>query len=56
VPKRSNDPSYGKPESWPAKETLPSPAKMLVAHTKLPGLTEEKVNEALKESYTKRLY
>lgn len=44
------------PESWPAKETLPSPAKMLVAHTKLPGLTEEKVNEALIESYTERLY
>jgi uncharacterized protein len=44
------------PDAWPAKETLPSPAKMLVAHAKLPGLTEETVTEALRDSYTNRLY
>lgn len=41
---------------WPSPERLPSPAKILADHARLPGLTAEKVAESLSESYTKRLY
>ncbi|WP_273853058.1 pyridoxamine 5'-phosphate oxidase family protein [Guptibacillus spartinae] len=43
-------------ESWPSKEVLPKPAKILAEHTNLPGMTEEKVAEGLRESYSKRMY
>jgi uncharacterized protein len=44
------------PDSWANKEILPSAAKMLFEHAKLPGTTAEKINERLQEGYTKRLY
>lgn len=44
------------PDTWPAKETLPSPARMLAEHAKLPGVEVEEVKSLLEESYTKRLY
>ncbi|MET3505248.1 pyridoxamine 5'-phosphate oxidase family protein [Halalkalibacter oceani] len=40
-------------DSWPEKETLPSAAKILSAHSKIPN---EDVADLLEESYTKRLY
>jgi len=44
------------PEHWPETEYLPSPAKMMAAHANMRNITEESVEEDLKESYTKRLY
>src|SRR5690606_34488924 len=43
-------------ESWAKQETLPSAAKILADHAKLPDTDEHKVTEMLQESYTKRLY
>ncbi|WP_099353904.1 pyridoxamine 5'-phosphate oxidase family protein [Fredinandcohnia onubensis] len=45
-----------KPDSWPDRTKLPSPAKMLLEHTKLPHETKESIQDSLEESYTKRLY
>ena len=45
-----------KPDSWPDQTQLPSPAKMLLEHTKLPQATRESIQSSLEESYTKRLY
>jgi uncharacterized protein len=45
-----------KPDSWPDQTKLPSPAKMLLEHTKLPDATKESIQDSLEESYTKRLY
>lgn len=42
--------------SWANKETLPSAAKILFEHTKIPNTSVEIINERLQESYTKRLY
>jgi uncharacterized protein len=42
--------------SWPAKETLPSAAKILFEHAKLPDSTVDTIQKSLEESYTKRLY
>ncbi|WP_227874318.1 pyridoxamine 5'-phosphate oxidase family protein [Tumebacillus algifaecis] len=44
------------PSTWADKASLPSPAKMLAAHVKLPNIGEAEINAALQESYTKRLY
>lgn len=43
-------------DSWPAKETLPSAAKILFEHAKLPNSTVNTIQKGLEESYTKRLY
>jgi PPOX class probable FMN-dependent enzyme len=43
-------------DSWPDKESLPSVARMLADHAKLPGVTAKEIADALHESYTKRLY
>ncbi|TCP28860.1 hypothetical protein EV207_11596 [Scopulibacillus darangshiensis] len=45
-----------KPNSWASKETLPSAAKILSEHAKLPNIGEDAIAEKLQESYTKRLY
>lgn len=44
------------PQSWLPKESLPNVPAMIAAHVKLPGVDAEKVREALKDSYTNRLY
>lgn len=48
--------SMWQPATWEDKENLPSPAKMMASHAKLPEYTEKAVNESLAESYTKRMY
>lgn len=48
--------SLWNPESWMAKESLPNIAQMIADHVKLPGMSAEKVEASLNESYTKRLY
>lgn len=45
-----------KPESWPAKNSIPNVAQMLADHVKLPGVTAKEVSEGLQDSYTNRLY
>lgn len=42
--------------SWPAKDTLPSAARILFEHAKLPDSTVETIQKGLEESYRKRLY
>ncbi|RUS47934.1 pyridoxamine 5'-phosphate oxidase family protein [Cohnella sp. AR92] len=42
--------------SWVNKDKLPNVARMISAHAKQIGLSEEEVSKALHESYTKRLY
>ncbi|MBM7583794.1 PPOX class probable FMN-dependent enzyme [Bacillus pakistanensis] len=44
------------PDSWFAKEELPSAANVLIAHAKQKNMTSEEMAERLKEGYTKRLY
>ncbi|SFF57065.1 hypothetical protein SAMN05216353_10227 [Halobacillus alkaliphilus] len=44
------------PEHWPKTEKLPSAAKIMAAHASTRSITEESVEEDLKESYKKRLY
>ncbi|CAG9606791.1 pyridoxamine 5'-phosphate oxidase family protein [Pseudoneobacillus rhizosphaerae] len=44
------------PSTWSGKDTLPSAAKILYEHAKLPGSSPETVETGLKESYAKRLY
>lgn len=44
------------PESWLAKENLPSLPQMLVAHSKIPNVTAEQVAKELQEGYKRRLY
>jgi len=44
------------PKSWSDKESLPSAAKILFEHAKLPNTTVEIIEDRLEESYTKRLY
>ena len=44
------------PETWPAADSLPSPAHMLADHARIPGVTFHEVSTQLKKSYTKRLY
>lgn len=44
------------PDSWLAKEALPSAPQMLVAHTKIPNVTADQVAKELQEGYTNRLY
>ncbi|MBB6452368.1 hypothetical protein HNQ94_000813 [Salirhabdus euzebyi] len=41
------------PESWTNQKNLPSPAKILSEHAKIPN---QEVQKLLQESYTKRLY
>ncbi|RXT03608.1 pyridoxamine 5'-phosphate oxidase family protein [Ammoniphilus sp. CFH 90114] len=43
-------------DTWPNRETLPSPAKILTDHANIPGTTAVEVAKLLQESYTKRLY
>lgn len=43
-------------ESWLVKEELPSAAKMLFEHAKLPDSSEASIQSGLEESYAKRLY
>ena len=45
-----------KPDSWLAKEDLPSVPKMLVAHSKIPNVTADQVEKELNEGYSNRLY
>ncbi|SEB18101.1 hypothetical protein SAMN05421743_12425 [Thalassobacillus cyri] len=42
--------------TWPDRELVPSPARMLSEHAKLPEINEDTVKRHLQESYTKRLY
>jgi PPOX class probable FMN-dependent enzyme len=44
------------PEQWPDISRLSKPAKMISAHARLDDLDETKVQKALDESYTQRLY
>ncbi|WP_066152451.1 pyridoxamine 5'-phosphate oxidase family protein [Halalkalibacter krulwichiae] len=44
------------PESWIEKELVPSAAKILLEHAKLPNTSVESIQTRLEESYTKRLY
>jgi uncharacterized protein len=44
------------PESWADKATLPSAAKALFDHARLPGQSVDSIQEKLDESYIKRLY
>ncbi len=43
-------------ESWFEKELLPSAAKILFAHAKLPNSSVDTIQKSLEESYTKRMY
>jgi uncharacterized protein len=43
-------------ESWGAKETLPSAAKIMADHAKLSDMTAEDIAKRLQEGYEKRLY
>ncbi|MCR8843297.1 pyridoxamine 5'-phosphate oxidase family protein [Paenibacillus sp. SC116] len=43
-------------KAWLDRGQLPNPAKMLSAHAKTLGITEQDISTALHESYTKRLY
>lgn len=43
-------------KTWLPADQLPSPAQMIVAHTRIPGITVDEVSAQLQESYTKRLY
>lgn len=45
-----------KPDSWLARENLPSGPEMLVAHSKTPNVTADQVAKDLNESYANRLY
>ncbi len=44
------------PNTWPDKATLPSAAKILFEHAKLPNSSVASIQERLDESYTKTLY
>ena len=44
------------PDSWLAKNKLPSVPHMLVAHSKTPNVTAEQVAKELQEGYKTRLY
>ena len=44
------------PDSWLAKENLPSVPQMLVAHAKIPNVTADQVSKELQEGYKSRLY
>jgi hypothetical protein len=46
------------PEAWLDRENLPAMAQVLADHANMnaPGFTAKQVEEALQESYTKRLY
>lgn len=44
------------PNSWLPKDMLPSAPKMLVDHSKIPGVTAEQVEKELNEGYENRLY
>ncbi|CAH2715295.1 hypothetical protein BACCIP111895_02479 [Neobacillus rhizosphaerae] len=44
------------PSSWINQDTLPSAAKILFEHAKLPNTSAETIAERLQESYTQRLY
>ncbi|QAS54386.1 pyridoxamine 5'-phosphate oxidase family protein [Halobacillus litoralis] len=44
------------PDTWKRKEELPSAAKMLVEHTKLPDMDEVNIKKRLDKSYNERLY
>ncbi|MBN8207893.1 pyridoxamine 5'-phosphate oxidase family protein [Bacillus sp. NTK071] len=43
-------------DTWPTKDSLPRAATILKAHANLQGISEEKIEEDLIESYSKRLY
>ncbi|PPA70730.1 pyridoxamine 5'-phosphate oxidase family protein [Jeotgalibacillus proteolyticus] len=45
-----------KKDTWPAPDTLPKAAKILVEHAKLPDVTLEEIEARLEESYQKKLY
>jgi PPOX class probable FMN-dependent enzyme len=42
--------------SWPEKDRLPSAAQIVADHVNTPEVTEASVDQALQESYEKRLY
>lgn len=44
------------PSTWPDPELLPSAAKILYEHAKLPKTTVSSIEQQLEESYSKRLY
>lgn len=44
------------PSSWPDQTTLPSAAKILHEHAKLPNSTQEQIEARLQKAYTEKLY
>ncbi|WP_373558536.1 pyridoxamine 5'-phosphate oxidase family protein [Bacillus sp. FJAT-45350] len=44
------------PSSWAETEKLPSPAKILSEHSKLPGVAVNTIHKNLQDSYNNRLY
>jgi PPOX class probable FMN-dependent enzyme len=42
--------------SWPDVKAMPSPAKIMAEHASLPSYDEKKVQEALYETYSQRMY
>ncbi|MDI7743590.1 pyridoxamine 5'-phosphate oxidase family protein [Lysinibacillus fusiformis] len=44
------------PETWPDKEELPSAAKILLEHTKMPDSSVESIQKRLEDGYQNRLY
>lgn len=45
-----------KPDSWLARENLPSGPEMLVASPKIPNISADQVAKDLNESYANQLY
>ncbi|GMK40510.1 phosphohydrolase [Paenibacillus sp. CCS19] len=45
-----------KPEFWPGKELLPSPAAIIAAHASMEGVTADTVADRLADGYKNRLY
>ncbi|MBU9722775.1 MULTISPECIES: pyridoxamine 5'-phosphate oxidase family protein [Bacillaceae] len=43
-------------DTWAEKTSLPSAAKIIFEHAKLPNTTEESIKTSLEESYARRLY
>lgn len=48
--------SLWNPDSWTAKEELPVPAQIIADHSSIPGMNRVKVEAALEDSYTNRMY
>ncbi|MCP3033041.1 pyridoxamine 5'-phosphate oxidase family protein [Halobacillus sp. A1] len=44
------------PDSWPQQTILPSAAKIIFEHAKLPNMSVDSIQKRLEEGYSKRLY